>query len=72
MLRDIPAIEILGTVFQDFDQGQTVEMLIDDAYQPEGGDHFRWSCAQFIGTAEIVACGDSSNGSVRCWVKKIS
>ena len=63
--NDLRYVEILATKFQPFDHGKEIEQSIPERFNLQVGDMFHWSCAQFCGSAEVVA----RNGE-KCTIKK--
>ncbi len=65
-------VEISLTVFQNFDHGQTVEVLIPKNRHPKANDLFYWGCAQFEGLARVVCVARYDGESAVCRVSKVN
>lgn len=69
----VPYIEILATRFQEFDNGIQVDIPLPAVYRLNKGDRFRWSCAQFVGIAEVISTSGKVEGSTEhCVIAKIN
>lgn len=64
--NDLEDVRIPVAIFYKFDQGQSIEILADEAWGLVEDDKLRWECCVDKGWAIVTSIG---NG--KCMIKKI-